>query len=66
MKLNRLEISMDEITQFCQKWKLTELVLFGSVLRDDFCPERSDVDVMIQYAADACQRFTTSTAWKQN
>jgi hypothetical protein len=32
--------------------RITELALFGSVLRDDFGPE-SDVDVLVTFAEDA-------------
>lgn len=41
------------IEQFCQRWNIRELSLFGSVLRDDFTPD-SDVDVLISFdpAAD--------------
>lgn len=48
---------MTEIEQFCQKWNLTEFALFGSVLRDDFCSDSSDIDVMIQYRSDAVPTF---------
>ena len=48
---------MSEIVQFCKKWKLTELSLFGSVLREDFRPGGSDIDVMIQYRFDAVPTF---------
>lgn len=34
----RLGISDDELADFCQRWKITELSVFGSVLRDDFGP----------------------------
>jgi hypothetical protein len=37
---------------FCRKWKIAELALFGSVLRDDFRPD-SDVDVLVSFAPDA-------------
>ncbi len=57
MKLNHIELPMTEIVRFCQKWSLTEFALFGSVLRDDFCSESSDIDVMIQYRADAVPTF---------
>ena len=40
-----------EITEFCQRWDITELALFGSVLRNDFEPE-SDVDVLVDFAED--------------
>lgn len=39
-------ISMTEIAKFCQRWRIQELALFGSVLRDDFNPY-SDVDVLV-------------------
>ena len=48
----RLEIDRERIAAFCAKWKVTELALFGSVLRDDFRPD-SDVDVLVTFAEDA-------------
>ncbi|MEM1293485.1 MAG: nucleotidyltransferase family protein [Cyanobacteria bacterium P01_H01_bin.162] len=42
----------EAIADFCQRWQLTELALFGSVLRDDFRPD-SDIDVLITFAPDA-------------
>jgi len=42
----------DQIAAFCQKWKIAELAVFGSVLRDDFRPE-SDVDVLVSFTDDA-------------
>jgi uncharacterized protein len=47
-----IEIPKDQITDFCRRWKITELALFGSVLRDDFRPD-SDVDVLVTFAPDA-------------
>jgi len=43
---------MNEITKFCQRWKICELALFGSALRDDFGPD-SDLDILVTFAADA-------------
>jgi len=40
------------VEAFCRKWKISELALFGSVLRDDFRPD-SDVDVLVSFAPDA-------------
>lgn len=42
----RIDIPYDEIRAFCKRWKVTELALFGSVLRDDFRSD-SDIDVLI-------------------
>lgn len=44
-------IPEERLSDFCRKWQVAELSLFGSVLRTDFSPT-SDVDVMIQFAAD--------------
>ena len=53
MKLKNIELPMPEIERFCQKWNLTEFALFGSVLRGDFRPESSDIDVMVRFHPDA-------------
>jgi predicted nucleotidyltransferase len=45
-------IPMNEIDKFCQRWKIVELALFGSALRDDFGPD-SDLDLLVTFAADA-------------
>jgi hypothetical protein len=39
-------IDKGRIATFCRKWNVSELCLFGSVLRRDFGPE-SDVDVLV-------------------
>ncbi len=53
MRINgSIEVPDEAIAAFCRKWRVTELALFGSVLREDFGPE-SDVDVLVRFAADA-------------
>jgi predicted nucleotidyltransferase len=47
-----IAINRQAIGAFCQKWHVTELGLFGSVLRDDFGPD-SDVDVFVTFAPEA-------------
>mgnify|MGYP000400977264 CR=1 FL=1 len=47
-----IPIDREKISAFCGRWKVVELSLFGSVLRDDFGPT-SDVDVLVTFAADA-------------
>jgi predicted nucleotidyltransferase len=49
---NLATLPTDEIARFCQRWKIRELALFGSVLRDDFGRD-SDVDVLVTFAEDA-------------
>jgi predicted nucleotidyltransferase len=45
-------LPMEAIQQFCRRWKIRELALFGSVLRTDFRPD-SDVDVLVTFHDDA-------------
>jgi predicted nucleotidyltransferase len=45
-------IPEDDLAAFCRRWKIRELALFGSVLRDDFSPA-SDVDVLVSFDDDA-------------
>ena len=45
-------IPKKKIAKFCNRWKVVEFSLFGSILRDDFRPD-SDVDVLVSFAADA-------------
>lgn len=40
------------LSSFCQRWKIQELALFGSVLREDFRSD-SDVDVLVTFNPDA-------------
>ena len=44
-----VDVPMDKIRDFCKRWKIIELSLFGSVLRDDFRAD-SDVDVLVTFA----------------
>ena len=48
----KITIPRDQIVDFCQRWKIVELSLFGSVLRDDFRPD-SDIDILVTFAPDA-------------
>jgi predicted nucleotidyltransferase len=48
----RIAVDRQKIADFCRRWKIVELSLFGSVLRDDFRSD-SDIDVLVTFAADA-------------
>ena len=52
MTKNGVEMPTAAIEEFCRKWSIAELALFGSVLRPDFRPE-SDIDVLVTFASDA-------------
>jgi uncharacterized protein len=45
-------IPAQPLREFCAKWKIAELRLFGAALRDDFRPE-SDIDVLVTFTPEA-------------
>lgn len=47
-----IDIPYMKIAEFCQKWKIREFSLFGSVLRRDFSAE-SDIDVLVTFEPEA-------------
>jgi uncharacterized protein len=44
-----IQIDRERIAEFCRARGIRKLSLFGSVLRDDFDPARSDVDVLAEF-----------------
>ena len=57
MRIAAIQLPMDEIADFCDRWQVTEFALFGSVLREDFCPD-SDIDVLLDFAPTAKRGLT--------
>jgi uncharacterized protein len=47
-----IDLPMEQITEFCRRWQITEFALFGSVLREDFRPD-SDIDVLVTFSPEA-------------
>src|SRR6266480_3551593 len=52
----RFPIPYEKIEAFCRKWNIIRFELFGSILRDDFDSNRSDVDVLVIFAPGANTR----------
>ena len=46
-----IDVPEQQLIKFCQRWKVIEFALFGSVLRQDFQPE-SDIDVLVTFAPE--------------
>ncbi len=42
-------IPRKKIAAFCKRWKVVEIALFGSAVRDDFSSS-SDIDVLVSFA----------------
>ena len=45
-------IQPNQLQEICQQWQITELALFGSVLRNDF-NSKSDINVLVSFAEEA-------------
>jgi len=52
MTRHGLNIPDEGLASFCTRWRIVELAVFGSILRNDFRRD-SDVDVLVRWADDA-------------
>lgn len=52
MTLAESGISPAVIKEYCRRWKIAELALFGSILTDEFGPG-SGIDVLVTYSDEA-------------
>ncbi|MGD1901209.1 MAG: nucleotidyltransferase family protein [Geitlerinemataceae cyanobacterium] len=43
-----ISVDRQQLVDLCDRWKITELQLFGSILRDDFRPD-SDIDLLVTW-----------------
>jgi uncharacterized protein len=63
-----IKIDREKIAQFYRERGIRKLSLFGSMVRDDFDPERSDVDVMVsscQGRRRAMESSAARTRWSR-
>lgn len=51
-RLKALGVDLDRLAELCDRWKIAEIALFGSALRDDFRPD-SDIDLLVTFRDDA-------------
>jgi predicted nucleotidyltransferase len=52
MTAHGIDLDSEAIRSFCAKWKIRELSVFGSILRDDFRPD-SDIDFLADFEMNA-------------
>ena len=52
-----IEDNREAINRLCRQHGVRRLEAFGSVLRDDFDPERSDVDVLVEFEPSVAKSF---------
>jgi predicted nucleotidyltransferase len=61
MLTTKIELPMEIIADFCRRWGIARLEIFGSALREDFGPE-SDVDFLFT-AGPGFQREKADGPW---
>lgn len=54
----RCQIDHKKLAQLCHKHGISKLSLFGSVLRSDFDPTHSDVDVLVEFFPEIDRQLT--------
>ena len=52
-----LESHREEIIRLCRQYGVRRLAVFGSILRRDFDPQRSDADLLIEFEPGADPGF---------
>ena len=45
----RIEQKREQLAELCRQHRVLRLTLFGSALREDFDPERSDLDFLVEF-----------------
>jgi len=53
-----LKVSQEELAAVCRRFRVRELALFGSMLREDHGPD-SDVDLLVSFEPTARVTFVT-------
>lgn len=44
----QIKLPKAQISEFCQRWEISELAIFGSALREDF-RSNSDLDLLVRF-----------------
>jgi predicted nucleotidyltransferase len=60
-----IDIKREAIEEFCRKWGITQLSLFGSVLNPDEFRADSDVDVLVVFEEGTRDWGPWGSRWKE-
>ena len=44
-----IEQNREQVAELCRQYRVQRLAVFGSALREDFDPERSDLDFLVEF-----------------
>jgi predicted nucleotidyltransferase len=51
--MSQIDIPLHRLTDICQRYEVSELAMFGSILRRDF-HDNSDVDLLVEFKLKKC------------
>lgn len=60
----RWELSQDELAEYCQRWRVTELSLIGSVPPDDVGADEP-VEFLVRFEPDVMRRYADAVAMER-
>jgi predicted nucleotidyltransferase len=61
-----IENNREAIAGLCRRHGVRKLEVFGSILRGDFDPDRSDIDVLVEFEAYAAGSFSNFLDLKES
>ena len=64
MVKERLDLSLDELAEFCQRWRVTELSLIGSMPPDDVGSDES-VEFLVRFEPGVMRRYADAVAMER-
>ena len=59
-----IDLALTAIAELCRRYRVRELSLFGSALRDDFRPD-SDIDLLVEFELGTRVTFITLAQMEQ-
>ena len=60
----RLDLSQDELAEYCQRWRVTELSLIGSSPSDDVGADEPD-EFLVRFQPDVMRRYADAVAMER-
>jgi predicted nucleotidyltransferase len=60
-----IERNREALTQLCLSHGVRKLEVFGSILRDDFDADKSDVDIVVEFDPAVASSFTNFLSLKE-
>jgi hypothetical protein len=61
-----IENNLDAIARLCRRHGVRRMSVFGSILRSDFDPQHSDVDLLVEFEDHAAGDFTNFLDLKES